>query len=201
MEQVVNQITLCGTLAEPPALSHENHGTRFYTFPLEVERLSGTTDTLRIVAPEAVMEACDPFGGSRLRVSGQIRSFNRRTEQGRKLVISVYAEALATCEDPPANEATLRGVLCKAPVFRRTPLGREICDLMLAVNRPYNRTDYLPCIAWGRTAEAVSSLSVGTTMALTGRLQSRIYVKQLETGREQRVAYEVSALTAAPVEA
>lgn len=201
MEQVVNQITLCGTLATKPVLSHENHGTRFYTFSLEVERLSGTTDTLRVIAPETVMEACDPFGGSRLLVTGQVRSFNRRTEQGRKLVISVYAETLSTCERAPANEVTLQGVLCKEPVFRRTPLGREICDLMLAVNRPYNRTDYLPCIAWGRTAEAVSTLPVGTTVALAGRLQSRIYVKQLETGREQRVAYEVSALTAAPVEA
>jgi len=196
MEQIVNQITLCGTLASPPVLSHENHGKRFFTFPLEVERLSGTVDTLQIIAPEAVMERCDPFGGERLLVTGQIRSFNRKTDLGRKLIISVYAESLVTCQEEPANEVFLQGVICKEPVFRRTPLGREICDIMLAVNRPYNRTDYLPCIVWGRTAEEVSALPVGAVLRLTGRLQSRTYIKQLETGREQRVAYEISALSA-----
>ncbi len=183
MEQIVNQITLCGTLVSPPVLSHENHGKRFFAFPLEVERLSGNTDTLQIIAPEAVLEACDPFAGCRLFVTGQVRSFNRRTEQGRKLLISVYAESLSTCDEAPANEVFLQGAICKAPVFRRTPLGREICDIMLAVNRPYSRTDYLPCIVWGRTAEEISTLPVGTILSLSGRLQSRTYVKQLETGR------------------
>jgi len=201
MEQIVNQITLCGTLVSPPVLSHENHGKRFFTFPLEVERLSGNTDTLQIIAPEPVLEACDPFDGCRLLVTGQVRSFNQRTEQGRKLLISVYAESLCTCDADPANEVFLQGAICKEPVFRRTPLGREICDIMLAVNRPYNRTDYLPCIVWGRTAEEISALPVGTNLALSGRLQSRTYVKQLETGREQRVAYEISALSASPLEA
>lgn len=201
MEQIVNQITLCGTLVSPPALSHENHGKRFFTFPLEVERLSGNTDTLQIIAPEFVLESCDPFAGCRLLVSGQVRSFNRRTEQGRKLLISVYAESLSTCDADPANEVFLQGAICKTPVFRRTPLGREICDIMLAVNRPYNRTDYLPCIVWGRTAEEISTLPVGTVIALTGRLQSRTYIKQLETGREERTAYEISALSASPLEA
>lgn len=200
MEQIVNQITLCGTLVSPPVLSHENHGKRFFAFPLEVERLSGTTDTLQIIVPESVMETCDPFAGSSLLVTGQIRSFNRRTEQGRKLLISVYAETLTACDCEPTNEVTLQGVICKEPVYRRTPLGREICDVMLAVNRAYNRTDYLPCILWGRTAEELSVMPVGTTISLYGRLQSRIYTKQLETGREQRVAYEISALTASAIE-
>ena len=199
MEQIVNQVTLCGTLVSPPELSHENHGKRFFTFPLEGERLSGTTDTLPVIVPEAVMENCDPFEGEHLLVTGQIRSFNRRSEQGRKLVISVYAETLSTCSCDPANEVTLQGVICKEPVFRRTPLGREICDIMLAVNRLYNRTDYLPCIVWGRTAEELSILPVGATIRLSGRLQSRTYIKQLDTGREQRVAYEISALTASAV--
>jgi len=199
MEQIVNQVTLCGTLVSPPVLSHENHGKRFFTFPLEVERLSGTTDTLPIIVPESVTENCDPFEGEHLLVTGQIRSFNRRSEQGRKLVISVYAETLSTCSGVPTNEVTLQGIICKEPVFRRTPLGREICDIMLAVNRLYNRTDYLPCIVWGRTAEELSVLPVGSTIRLTGRLQSRTYIKQLDTGREQRVAYEISALTASAV--
>ena len=195
MDQIVNQVTLCGTLVSPPVFSHENHGKRFFTFPLEVERLSGVTDTLPIIVPEPVMENCNPFDGERLLVTGQIRSFNRRSEQGRKLVISVLADALITCSEPPANDVYLQGIICKEPVFRRTPLGREICDIMLAVNR----TDYLPCILWGRTAEECSILPVGTSLRLTGRLQSRTYHKQLDTGREQRTAYEISALTASPV--
>lgn len=199
MDQIINQVTLCGTLVSPPVFSHENHGKRFFTFPLEVERLSGTTDTLPIIVQESVMEHCDPFDGDRLLVTGQIRSFNRRTEHGRKLVISVLADGLITCSDSPANDVFLQGIICKEPVFRRTPLGREICDIMLAVNRLYNRTDYLPCILWGRTAEECSVLPVGTTLRLSGRLQSRTYYKQLDTGREQRIAYEISALTASPV--
>ncbi|MEA4966173.1 MAG: single-stranded DNA-binding protein [Oscillospiraceae bacterium] len=199
MEQIVNQIRLCGSMVSPPKLSHENHGKRFFTFPLEIPRLSGTTDTLQIIAQEEVLEQGDPFAGGLILVTGQIRSFNRRTEKGRKLLISVYAETLTTCEDEPANEVCLQGAICKDPVFRRTPLGREICDIMLAVNRPYNRTDYLPCIFWGHTAEELSLLPVGAVITLTGRLQSRAYLKQLESGREQRVAYEISALSAAPI--
>lgn len=201
MEQIVNQITLCGTLVSPPVLSHENHGKRFFTFPLEVRRLSGTTDTLRIIASETVMESCDPFSGSCLLVTGQIRSFNRRTDRGRRLLISVYAETLTVCDCDPTNEVLLQGVICKEPVYRRTPLGREICDVMLAVNRPYHRTDYLPCIFWGRTAGELSVMPVGTTISLYGRLQSRVYTKQLESGREERIAYEISALTASAIEA
>lgn len=201
MEQIINQIRLCGSMMSPPRLSHENHGKRFYTFPMEVPRLSGTTDTLQIIVSEETMEQGDPCEGGQLLITGQIRSFNRRTEEGRKLLISVYAETLSTCEDEAQNEVYLQGAICKEPVFRRTPLGREICDVMLAVNRPYNRTDYLPCILWGRTAEEISMLPVGAIIALTGRLQSRAYLKQLDTGREQRIAYEISALSAAPVTA
>lgn len=200
MDQIVNQIILCGTLAAAPAYSHENHGKRFYAFPLEVERLSGATDTLPVIASEQVMTECVLAEGERLRICGQIRSFNRKTEQGRKLLISVFAESIAVSSLPPCNEVTLMGAICREPVFRRTPLGREICDLMLAVNRPYNRADYLPCIAWGRTAEELSLLPVGAVITLTGRLQSRAYIKQLETGREQRTAYEISALTACAAE-
>ena len=197
MEQTVNEIRLCGTLAGTPKLSHENHGTRFYTFPLEVPRLSGTADTLPVVVSEARMEACDPFGGDRILVTGQIRSRNLRTPEGRKLLLSVFAETLAVCGAAPCNDVSLRGALCRAPVFRRTPLGREICDLMLAVGRGGRRTDYLPCILWGRTAREISRLPAGAWVSVEGRFQSREYCKVLDTGRETRVAYEISALSAA----
>lgn len=196
MEQTVNQITLCGTPCAAPVLSHENHGKCFYRFPLAVPRLSGTTDTLQVLAPPQLLADVHP--GCCIQVCGQIRSFNRRTEQGRKLLISVFAELITPCGAEAANDVHLLGVICKPPVFRRTPLGREICDIMLAVNRAYSRTDYLPCIVWGRTAQEVARLPVGTPLSLSGRLQSRTYIKQLETGREERIAYEISALTAAP---
>ena len=196
MEHTDNRIELCGSLAELPQFSHENHDRRFYRFVLEVERLSGAVDLLPVIVPEAVLEAMDISGGSMLAVGGQIRSFNSRMPGGRRLVISVYAEKLETCEEETRNVVELTGVVCKEPVYRRTPLGREICDVMLAVNRPYHRADYIPCIFWGRTASEVAACSVGDALSLTGRLQSRAYVKMLENGTENRTAYEVSAMTA-----
>ena len=196
MEHTANRIDLCGSLVELPQFSHENHEKRFYRFLLEVERLSGAVDLLPVIVPEYVLEQMDVSGGSMLAVTGQIRSFNSRTGSGRKLVISVYAETLAACEDEPRNLVELTGVICKEPVYRRTPLGREICDIMLAVNRPYHRADYIPCIFWGRTASEAAACHVGASLMLTGRLQSREYIKMLETGSESRTAYEVSAMTA-----
>lgn len=196
MEYSANHIQLRGSLAELPAFSHENHDKRFYRFPLEVERLSGAVDVLPVIVPEAVLCAMDLSGGSMLEIAGQIRSFNSRAATGRRLVISVYAETLTACEGEAQNNAELTGVICKEPVYRRTPLGREICDVMLAVNRPYHRADYIPCIFWGRTAAMVSQCAVGMSIGLTGRLQSREYVKVLEDGSERRTAFEVSAMTA-----
>ena len=196
MEHTANQITLRGTLVELPQFSHENHDKQFYRFLLEVERLSGATDRLPILVPEQVLSAMDVSGGTMLGVKGQIRSFNSRAASGRRLVISVYAENLEACDGEAENQVCLTGTVCKQPVYRRTPLGREICDVMLAVNRPYHRADYIPCIFWGRTAEEVSSCSVGTELSLTGRLQSRTYIKMLEQGSECRTAYEVSAMSA-----
>ena len=196
MEHTDNRIELCGSLAELPQFSHENHEKRFYRFLLEVERLSGTVDLLPVIVSERVLEQMDVSGGSMLAVSGQIRSFNSRMSSGRRLVISVFAETLETCEEEPRNLAELTGVICKEPVYRRTPLGREICDVMLAVNRPYHRADYIPCIFWGRTASEIADCSVGDAISLTGRLQSRSYVKMLESGSENRTAYEVSVMTA-----
>ena len=201
MEHTANRVILRGSLAGLPAFSHENHARRFYRFFLEVERLSGTADLLPVIAAEDVLNTMDLSGGGRIEVRGQLRSFNSRAPSGRKLILSVYAAELETSDEGPENLVELTGALCKPPVYRRTPLGREICDVMLAVSRPYHRTDYLPCILWGRTAQAAAQLPPGAQLALTGRLQSREYVKLLPGGSETRVAYEVSAAAAEAVSA
>ena len=197
MEQItVNHITLTGALASAPEYSHSNHGRRFYSFYLEVSRLSGAIDRLQILASEELLASTCVTEGEALTVEGQIRSFNNRTLRGRKLIISVLAETIAVTDGPHANQVILQGVICKEPVFRRTPVGREICDVMLAVNRPYHRADYLPCILWGRCAQEVSDYPVGTVLSITGRLQSREYLKVIDGVAEQRTAYEISAVTA-----
>ena len=197
MEQItVNHITLTGALASAPEYSHSNHGRRFYSFYLEVSRLSGAIDRLQILASEELLASTCVTEGEALTVEGQIRSFNNRAPHGRKLIISVLAETIAVTDGPHANQVILQGVICKEPVFRRTPLGREICDVMLAVNRPYHRADYLPCILWGRCAQEVSVYPVGTVLSITGRLQSREYLKVIDGAAEQRTAYEISAVTA-----
>ena len=201
MEYTANRVILRGSLAGLPAFSHENHARRFYRFFLEVERLSGTADVLPVIAAEDVLNTMALSGGGRIEVRGQLRSFNSRAPSGRKLILSVYAAELETSDEGPENLVELTGALCKPPVYRRTPLGREICDVMLAVSRPYHRTDYLPCILWGRTAQAAAQLPPGAQLALTGRLQSREYVKLLPGGSETRVAYEVSAAAAEAVSA
>lgn len=198
MENTANRIALRGSLLSLPAFSHENHGRRFYRFSLEVQRLSGAADILQIVADEALLNKLDLSGGEMLYVEGQVRSFNSKLESGRKLIISVFADELIACDGGPVNEVELAGAICKEPIYRRTPLGREICDVMLAVNRPYRRTDYLPCILWGKTAQEASQLPIGARLRLTGRLQSREYIKTLDSGSERRTAYEISAISAAP---
>ena len=196
-QTIINRIRLCGEIDAAPAFSHENHGRRFYRTVLAVPRLSGTVDRIPVLADWELLDAADVCWGERAVLTGQIRSYNQVSEDGRHLVISVFAEQLEPSDEEPDNRAELTGTLCKDPVFRRTPLGREICDVMLAVNRPYHRTDYLPCIFWGRTAREIAYLSVGAQVHLTGRLQSREYTKQLPNGvLQQRTAYEVSAITA-----
>lgn len=196
LECTTNKVTLRGMLSGLPQRSHENHGRVFYTFQLEVERLSGAMDLLDVIAPADVLEQMDLSGGQMIEVTGQLRSFNNRQSTGRRLVISVFAESLQTCDGEPDNHVQLEGAICKEPVYRRTPLGREICDVMLAVNRQYRRADYLPCIFWGKTAQITAGLPVGTRLSVTGRLQSREYVKMLENGSEKRTAFEVSAVSA-----
>ena len=196
MEQNINQITLRGSLCGLPEFSHENHGRRFFRFFLEVPRLSGAVDTLPVIAEEAVLDAMDLSAGEMLTVTGQIRSHNERIGGRRRLLIFVFAGSIL-CEDgEPINECILEGPICREPVYRRTPLGREICDVMLAVPRAFRRADYLPCILWGRTAQLASSCRTRDRLQICGRLQSRIYTKLTETGSEERTAYEISALTA-----
>ena len=178
-ETIINQARLCGIMDSAPSFSHENHGRRFYRFVLAVERLSGTVDRLNVLTDWELLDAADLCPGEWVAVTGQVRSYNEVTPTGRHLRISVYAEDLDGLCERADNRIELTGVLCKDPVYRRTPLGREICDVMLAVNRPYHRTDYVPCIFWGRTARTVALCGVGDRLHLTGRLQSREYVKTL----------------------
>lgn len=201
MEHTANFITLRGTLTELPQFSHENHGKRFFRFCLEVPRLSGTVDILPVIAEEEKLNRLDPCGGGMITVTGQVRSHNSRTETTRHLMIFVFAATVLAEDGEPLNEVLLEGPLCKEPVYRRTPLGREICDIMLAVPRAFRRADYLPCILWGRTALEISACHTRDQIQLVGRLQSRVYTKLTEQGPQERTAYEISALTAQHLQA
>lgn len=196
MEHITNSITIRGQLAELPQYSHENHGRHFYRFVLEVPRLSGAVDLLPVVVEETVLSDIDPTAGEMLTVTGQIRSHNQRVAGSRHLLIFVFATNIVVEDGDPINDVILEGPLCKEPTFRRTPLGREICDVMLAVPRAFRRADYLPCILWGRTAQEVSTCHTRDCIRIFGRLQSRIYTKLTEDGPQERTAYEISALTA-----
>ena len=196
MEHTANQVCLRGALSALPQFSHENHGRKFFRFFLEVPRLSGIVDTLPVIAEEAVLNSFDLSGGEMLTVTGQVRSHNVRTDGRRHLLIFVFAQSIL-CEDgDPINDVILEGPICRQPTYRRTPLGREICDVMLAVPRAFQRADYLPCILWGRTAQEASRCQTRDRIRICGRLQSRVYTKVTETGSEERTAYEISALTA-----
>lgn len=188
-----NDVLLEGTPLAAPEWSHENHGTQFYRLLLQVPRLSGTPDTLPLLLPEILTDQVT--AGKSLHVRGQLRSFNNRSGVGNKLVLTVYVQDIQPDQNAPCNQITLSGALCKPPIFRRTPLGRSICDLMLAVPRHYGRADYLPVIAWGQLAVRTSQLQVGDSLSLEGRVQSRAYHKVTADGTTQeRVAYEVSMM-------
>ena len=196
MEHMANQIILRGSLASLPQLSHENHGKRFFRFLLDVPRLSGAVDTLPVIAEESILNSADLSDGEMLTVTGQVRSHNIRSDGKRHLLIFAFASSIV-CEDgEPLNDVVLEGPICREPTYRRTPLGREICDVMLAVPRAFKRADYLPCILWGRTALEASQCHTRDRIRICGRLQSRVYTKVTETGSEERTAYEISALTA-----
>lgn len=200
MEHIENQVRLRGSLLALPQFSHENHGKKFFRFTLEVARLSGAVDLLPVVAEERVLNQLDLSGGQMLTVDGQVRSHNIRENGVRHLLIFVFAVQIV-CEDgEPINEVVIEGPLCKEPTYRRTPLGREICDVMLAVPRAFRRADYLPCILWVRTAYEIAQCHTRDRIRINGRLQSRIYTKLTEDGPQERTAYEISALTAEVLE-
>ena len=189
-----NGAYISGVVQSDAQLDHEIYGEAFYSLYLGVERLSGVLDILPVTLPARLCPQL-PRAGERLGVYGQLRSYNKRTETGNRLVITVFARDIrpATPEELPVNSIQLCGFICKPVVYRRTPFMREIGDMLVAVNRPYGKSDYLPCIAWGRNAVYARELQVGDRVRIEGRLQSRAYEKCLADGSVmQRTAYEVS---------
>ena len=187
-----NYTRLCGHIAGSPVYSHSSRGQQFFTFPLEISRLSGNLDRVNVVLRQEQLAALEPGDSGKLCVVGELRTFNNRHGEGAKLVITVFARELFFCDEEDSNLVRLRGTLCKAPNLRCTPMGRDICDLMLAVNRRYGRSDYLPCITWGLKAREASEWDVGTVVSLEGRIQSRSYIKIIGGEPVEKTAFEVS---------
>ena len=186
-----NQMLLRGKVQGECQWSHSVYGEPFYRFFLESNRLSGTPDVLPVLFSKRLRpQLVQP--GEQLQIQGQLRSWNQQQAGKNHLVLSVFAKAMAPTEQEDENAMTLHGYLCKPAIYRVTPFGREIADALLAVHRSYGKSDYIPCIFWGRNAGFVASLSVGTPLWIQGRLQRRKYKKQLEERKETRVAYEVS---------
>ena len=198
-----NHIVLVGKVTSEKKFSHEIYGEKFYIFDLSVPRLSGNSDIIPITISERLMVDGDLPVGTKITVEGQFRSYNSYGEGKNKLVLTVFAKNVELLEDQESevearkdfvsNEVTLIGYICKKPIYRQTPFGREIADILLAVNRAYSKSDYIPCIAWGRTARLCENMEVGTEVKVIGRVQSRQYEKKYEDGTvENKVAYEVS---------
>lgn len=196
--RIGNRVELRGDVASGPVFSHESRGEKFYQFVMDVQRLSGAYDSLRVIARQSQLALLEIEAGKRLYVLGELRSFNNKSGEGSRLVITVFARELRMEEGEDLNAVILQGTLCKPPNLRTTPMGREICDLMLAVNRRYGRSDYLPCIAWGQRARETSLLTVGARVKLVGRIQSRKYIKDTGDGTVEKTAFEVSAITITP---
>ena len=192
-----NQVTIMGKIASEFFYSHEIYGEGFYLVDVEVERLSDSTDLIPVMVSERLLDVNQDYTGQLISVSGQFRSYNRHEEKKNKLVLSVFAREIEFIdqvdENTKSNQIFLDGFICKEPIYRKTPLGREIADLLLAVNRPYGKSDYIPCICWGRNARFASTFQVGDRCIVWGRIQSREYMKKIsEEELEKRVAYEVS---------
>lgn len=192
-----NRVNVTGELVSGFKFSHEVYGERFYLCDLAVKRLSGYTDILPLMVSDRLMDVTQDYGGWVAAVSGQFRSYNHHDGEKTSLELSVFVQEIESMDElanPKSNnQIFLDGYICKEPIYRKTPLGRDIADLLLAVNRPCGKSDYIPCIAWGRNAAYVSSLNVGEHIILLGRVQSRKYQKKRsETEVEERTAYEVS---------
>ena len=191
MNETTNSVDVAGKLSGL-TLSHRIYGEAFYTFYLECGRLSENTDVLPVTASERLLARHPLCEGATIGVNGQLRSYNKLVEGKVRLYLTIFARELTDCSGP-LNEISLLGFVCKPPVYRVTPFGREITDMLIAVNRAYNKSDYIPCIVWGRNARYASGFEVGDKISACGRVQSRQYEKQLEDGsRIERTAYEVS---------
>jgi single-stranded DNA-binding protein len=191
-----NQAVLVGEAVTEPEYSHTSHGEDYFRIPVKSLRMSGAEDVVNIIASRSLLSRYTVRAGERICVTGELRSYNNNSGVGSRLVITIFAQELTGDRwGEDENRLRLAGTLCRTPVYRHTPLGREIADLLLAVNRPYGRSDYLPCIAWGKVAQRCRELDTGTGVRLQGRLQSRSYTKVLEAGSVKRVAYEVSIMT------
>ena len=192
-----NYLVLIGKIISDKTFSHEIYGESFYVFNLEVPRLSGNEDIIPITISERLIANFDLTIGRKVVIEGQFRSYNSYENEKNRLVLTVFAKDIIDYkeeqEENVSNEVVLNGYVCKKPIYRKTPFGREISDILLAVNRAYNKSEYIPCIAWGRNARFCENMEVGTEVKIVGRVQSRTYEKKFEDGRtEQRVAYEVS---------
>ena len=192
-----NYLVLIGKIISDKTFSHEIYGESFYVFNLEVPRLSGNEDIIPITISERLIANFDLTIGRKVVIEGQFRSYISYENEKNRLVLTVFAKDIIDYkeeqEENVSNEVVLNGYVCKKPIYRKTPFGREISDILLAVNRAYNKSDYIPCIAWGRNARFCENMEVGTEVKIVGRVQSRTYEKKFEDGRtEQRVAYEVS---------
>jgi len=191
-----NRVCLTGTVVEEPKYSHNVLGEGFYDVELDVKRLSGQIDRIPLTVSERLMTDGTFIKGNTVGVMGQLRSYNKLIEGRSKLVLKVFVREISAVDEDEPNTIELEGFLCKPTVFRTTPFNREIADMLIAVNRSYNKSDYIPVIAWGRNAKYADGFSVGSKIHLVGRIQSRTYQKQLEGGEvEERVAYEVSVTT------
>ena len=189
-----NTLYLSGEVGSSITFSHESHGCDFYTFKLCAQRLSGTYDEINVLAKSYLLQNIDLSPGSFVSIESELRSFNKKTELKNKLIISAFAREISPCENGTyRNELELCGTVCKEPVYRKTPLGREICDIMLATNRNYGRSDYLPIVVWGRNARSAAKLSTGDLITVFGRIQSREYTKLSDGIPQTKTAYEVSA--------
>lgn len=195
-----NYIILVGKITSEKVFSHEVYGESFYIFNLEIPRLSGTADLIPVTISERLISNFDLTIGKEVAIEGQFRSYNTYENQRSRLVLTVFAKDIKEYQEENeegreriSNEVVLTGYVCKKPIYRKTPFGREISDVLLAVNRAYNKSDYIPCIAWGRNARFCENMEIGTEVRITGRVQSRMYEKKHEDGTiEPRVAYEVS---------
>ena len=192
-----NQVTMIGEIVSEFEFSHEVYGEGFYLVDISVSRLSDSVDYIPLMVSERLVDVTQSYIGETISVSGQFRSYNRHEEKKNRLILSVFVRELEFVDeiedDIKSNQIYLDGYICKEPIYRKTPLGREIADLLVAVNRSYGTSDYIPCICWGRNARYASSFEVGSHVEVYGRIQSREYIKKIgEEQTEKRVAYEVS---------